>query len=230
MKYKSIALLTLMLIIAGCAEIETKMQAYPKMYSPSEKPVSMLVVPVVNKSTAADAPDLINSTLTVPFADNGFYVMPISIVSDIFKREGITEGSQILGLPAGVFKKNFGADSVLYITINAWDTNYVVLAANVTVGMSYVLVSTEDNSVLWSYDQQIVVDTSQGQSSGLILLDIISTAITTAITDYIPIARQVNATAVATMPYGKYHPMVGQDGDMEVVLKSSREKALEQSN
>ena len=160
MKYKSIALLTLMLIIAGCAEIETKMQAYPKMYSPSEKPVSMLVVPVVNKSTAADAPDLINSTLTVPFADNGYYVMPISIVSDIFKREGITEGSQILGLPAGVFKKNFGADSVLYITINAWDTNYVVLAANVTVGMSYVLVSTEDNSVLWSYDQQIVVDTS----------------------------------------------------------------------
>ena len=230
MKYKSIALLTLILVIAGCAEIETKMQAYPKMYSPSEKPVSMLVVPVVNKSTAADAPDLINSTLTVPFADNGYYVMPISIVSDIFKREGITEGSQILGLPAGVFKKNFGADSVLYITINSWDTNYVVLAANVTVGMSYVLVSTEDNSVLWSYDQQIVVDTSQGQSSGLILLDIISTAIKTATTDYIPIARQVNATAVATMPYGKYHPMVGQDGDMEVVLKSSREKALEQSN
>ncbi len=230
MKYKIVAILTFMLVIAGCAEIETKMQAYPKMYSPSEKPISMLVVPVVNKSTAAEAPDLINSTLTVPFADNGYYVMPISIVSEIFKREGITEGSQILGLPAGVFKKNFGVDSVLYITINAWDTNYIVLAANVTVGMSYVLVSTEDNSVLWSYDQQIVVDTSQGQSSGLILLDIITTAIKTAVTDYIPIARQVNATAVATMPYGKYHPMVGQDGDMEVVLKSSREKALEQSD
>mgnify|MGYP001350425724 FL=1 len=230
MKYKIVAILTFMLVIAGCAEIETKMQAFPKMYSPSEKPISMLVVPVVNKSTAAEAPDLINSTLTVPFADNGYYVMPISIVSEIFKREGITEGSQILGLPAGVFKKNFGVDSVLYITINAWDTNYIVLAANVTVGMSYVLVSTEDNSVLWSYDQQIVVDTSQGQSSGLILLDIITTAIKTAVTDYIPIARQVNATAVATMPYGKYHPMVGQDGDMEVVLKSSREKALEQSD
>jgi len=230
MKYRIITLLAFALIIAGCAEVETKMQAYPKMYSPTEKPVSMLVVPVVNKSTAADAPDLINSTLTVPFADNGYYVLPISIVSDIFKREGIVEGSQILGLPAGVFKSNFGADSVLYVTINSWDTNYVVLAANVTVGMSYVLVSTADNSVLWSYDQQIVVDTSQGQSSGFILLDIVSTAINTAMTDYIPIARQVNATAVATLPYGKYHPLVGQDGDMEVVLKSSREKALEQSD
>lgn len=230
MKYKIVAILTFMLMIVGCAEIETKMQAYPKMYSPSEKPISMLVVPVVNKSTAADAPDLINSTLTVPFADNGYYVLPISIVSDIFKREGITEGSQILGLPAAVFKNNFGADSVLYITINAWDTNYVVVAANVTVGMSYVLVSTADNSVLWSYDQQIVVNTGQQQSSGIILLDIIQTAVNTAVTDYIPIARQVNATAVATMPYGKYHPMAGQDGDMEVVLKSSREKALDQSD
>ena len=95
--------------------------------------------------------------------------------------------------------------------------------------MSYILVSTADNSVLWSYDQQIVVDTG-GQSSGFILLDIVQTAINTAITDYIPIERQVNATAVATLPYGKYHPQVGQDGDMEVVLKSARERALDQSD
>ena len=100
---------------------------------------------------------------------------------------------QISALPASVFKNNPGADSVLYITINKWDTNYVVLAANVTVGMSYILVSTAHNSVLWSYDQQIVVDTG-GQSSGFIFLDIVQTAINTAITDYIPFARQVNPT------------------------------------
>jgi len=85
--------------MVGCAEIETKSEAYPKMYSESEKPLSILVLPAVNKSTAADAGDLLNSTLTIPFADNGYYVMPISIVSDIFKREGIVEGAQLLGLP-----------------------------------------------------------------------------------------------------------------------------------
>jgi hypothetical protein len=228
MKHTPAAIITVVLFMCGCAEVETKMQAYPKMYSETEKPISIVVVPVINKTTAADAGDLINSTLTVPFADNGYYVLPISIVSDIFKREGVIEGSQISGLPSSVFKANFGVDSVLYITINKWDTNYVVLAANVTVGMSYVLVSTSDNSVLWSYDQQVVVDTGGG-SSGFILLDIIQTAVNTALTDYIPIARQVNATAVVTMPYGKYHPQVGQDGDMEVVLKSSREKAVEPS-
>ncbi len=221
-------LVVFVLFASGCAEIETKQQAYPKMYSETEKPVSILVVPAINKSTAADAADLINSTLTIPFADNGYYVLPISIVSDIFKRDGIIEGSQITGLPASVFKDNFGVDSVLYITINNWDTNYVVIAANVTVGMSYVLVSATTNEVLWSYDQQIVVDTA-GDSTGFILADIVKTAIATALTDYIPIARQVNAAAVSTLPYGKYHPLVGTDGEMKVVLKASKEKALNQT-
>ena len=226
MKYKSIALLTLILVMAGCAEIETKMQAYPKMYSPSEKPVSMLVVPVVNKSTAADAPDLINSTLTVPFADNGYYVMPISIVSDIFKREGITEGSQILGLPAGVFKKNFGADAVLFVTINKWDKQYVVIAGNVSVSMDYVMLSTETSEVIWSYSATQTIDTT-AESSGFIMLDILSTAITTATTDYVPIAKQVNYQAFTALPHGGYSDQHGLDQDQNIST-TMKDAALEE--
>jgi len=228
MKFRLLMLASLMLIIVGCAEIETKQDAFPKMYS-AEKPLSILVLPAINKSTAADAGDLLNSTLTIPFADNGYYIMPISIVSDIFKREGIVEGAQLAGLPSSIFRANFGADAVLYVTINKWDTSYLVLAANVSVGMSYVLVSTKSSEVLWSYDQTIVVDTA-GDSTGFILLDAIKTAVNTAMTDYIPIARRVNNTAVMTMPYGKYHPDVGQDGGAEVVLKAAREKALDQND
>lgn len=216
--------ISLMVLVTACAEIQTKGEAFPKMYSETEKPISILVVPAINKSTAADAATLVNSTLTVPFVDNGYYVLPISIVSDIFEREGIVEGTQLKGVPLEVFKSNFGADSVLYITINKWDTNYVVIAANVVVGMSYVLVSTTDNEVLWSYEQEIVVDTS-GDSTGFIVADILKTAITTAMTDYIPIARRVNATAVATMPFGKYHPLNGKDAEMKVVLKNAKDMA-----
>jgi len=218
--------ISLLVLVTACAEVQTKSEAFPKMYSETEKPVSIVVVPAINKSTAADAAILVNSTLTVPFADNGYYVLPISIVSDIFEREGIVEGSQIKGMPLEIFKSSFGADSVLYITINKWDTNYIVIAANVVVGMSYVLVSTTDNEVLWSYDQEIIVDTS-GDSTGFIVADILKTAITTAMTDYIPIARQVNATAVATMPFGKYHPLNGEDAEMKVVLKNAKERAID---
>ena len=152
MKSKFFATALFTFFIVGCTQIETKRQAFPRMYEPT-KPVSLVVVPAINKTTAADAGDLINSTLTIPFADNGYYVFPISIVSDIFRREGIVDGTQIAGLPASLFKNNFGADAVLHVTINKWDTNYVVLAANVTVGISFVLVSTLYNKVLWSYDQ-----------------------------------------------------------------------------
>lgn len=219
--------LALVLILQGCAGLETKKEAFPLMYPPYEKPVSMVVVPAINKSTAAEAAELMNSTLTMPFADNGYYVLPISIVSGIFASEGILEGSQILGLPASMFKSNFGADSVLYITINKWDTNYLVLAANVTVGISYVLVSTNTDEILWSYDHQIVVDTA-GDSTGFIAFDILKTAVTTAMTDYIPIARQVNQQAVVSLPYGKYHPKVGTDGDMKVVSKRAKEQGKSQ--
>ena len=146
---KFIFTIALIFLVTACAEVQTKGEAFPKMYSESEKPVSIVVVPAINKSTAADAANLVNSTLTIPFADNGYYVLPVSIVSDIFRREGLIEGSQLQGIPLSMFKASFGADSVLYITINKWDTNYIVLAANVVVGMSYVLRSTTDSEVLW---------------------------------------------------------------------------------
>ena len=181
-------------ILSGCASVETKLEAFPKMYDENQKPLSIVVVPSINKTTAADAAELINSTLTQPFADNGYYVLPIAISSEIFKREGVVAGEQLINAPMSVFKNNFGADAVLFITINEWDKKYLVIAANVTVGMSYVLMSTKDREILWSYDAALTVDTA-GQSSGFILADIISTAIKTAATDYVPIASQVNNAA-----------------------------------
>ncbi len=197
------------------------------MYDDQQKPVSIVVVPAVNKTTAADATDLIFSTLTVPFADNGYYVLPMPIVAEIFQNEGIVDGEQLKGIPPGTYRESFGADSILYITINEWETNYLVFGGNVTVGMSYLLVSTTTGESMWSYDQTIVVDTT-ASSSGSPLVDLISTAIQTAVQDYIPIAYHVNSIAVATMPYGHYHPLNGQDSEAQVVLQSARLKGEDQ--
>jgi hypothetical protein len=211
--------------LSGCAAVPsgTKQTAFPAMYTDA-KPVSMLIVPAINESTAANAPDLLNVTVTQPFANNGYYVMPVSIISDIFKREGIIEGNQVKGIPTSVFKTNFGADSVMFVTITEWDKNYIVIAGNVTVGMEYVLMSTTTNEVLWSYSQKIVVDTS-GDSSAGIIGAIISTAVATAATDYVPVAFKVNETAAGALPLGKYHPRAGQDGADPVNLEA-KELAL----
>ena len=157
-------------------------------------------MPAINETTAADAGDLLNVTVAQPFANHGYYVMPVSIVADIFRGEGVIDGTQMKGVPTKIFKDSFGADSVLFLTINKWETNYIVIGGNVTVGIEYVLLSTETNEVLWSYQQNLVIDT--GSSSGNILVDIVATAISTAATDYVPIAAQVHVNAVNAMADG----------------------------
>jgi len=210
-------------LLSGCVEMGTKKDAFPSMYG-AQKPVSILVVPAINESTAADAGDLLNVTVSQPFTNMGYYVMPMPIVADIFRNEGIIEGTQIKGLPAELFKKNFGADAVMFMTIESWDKNYAVLAGNVTVGIEYVLLSTTSNEILWSYEQTVVVDTSGG--SGNIFADIISTAISTGMTDYSSVARQVHAQAVLAMPFGKYHPRNGADGMDKSVSLAAKESAI----
>lgn len=191
----------------------TKSEAYPDMYQ--GKTNSILVVPAVNRSTAADAPELYSTTITQPLAEAGYYVMPISMVEMMLTVEGVVDGEQLKGIDGAKFKSMFGADSVLFVTINQWDTNYYVTGGNVTVGADFELVSTSTNETLWTYRNVIVINTSG--NSGNLLADIISTAISTAITDYVPIARQVNYSVVSTLPVGKYHARHGQDGADKVV-------------
>ena len=222
-----IRILTILLLaiqLSACVQTGTKGDEYPLMYSDA-KPVSIVIVPAINETTAADAGDLLYATVTQPFANHGYYVLPVPIVADIFRREGVLEGGQIKGMSMQLFKDNFGADSVLFMTITEWDKNYAVIAANVTVNIEYVLQSTTTNEILWSYQQRIVLDTSG--SSGNILVDMIATAITTAATDYVPIASQVHTTATnAALPYGEYHPRSGADRDQKTVLTAAKAAAL----
>ena len=140
--------------------------------------------------------------------------------------EKLSKDFKIKGMPTSIFKKNFGADAVLFVTISKWDTNYAVLAANVSVGMEYVMLSTTTNEILWQYSSTIVVDTS-GQSTGFILADILSTAITTATTDYVPIAKNVNSQAFVALPHGIYSKQHRIDGDQNVVYKILKDAATE---
>ena len=216
-----------LIFFAGCAsnQWQTKIEAFPAMYD-DRQPITIVVVPAINKTTAASASNYFNVTITEPVANQGYYPIPVEIVRDIFLKEGIVDSQMIKGMPTSIFNKNFGADAVLFVTIQKWDTSYAVIAANVSVGMEYVLISTTTNEILWKYSATIVVDTS-AQSSGFILADIISTAITTAATDYVPIAKNVNAQAFIALPHGKYSKQHRTDMDENVVYKVLKDAAVD---
>jgi len=214
---KQIISLMFILALAGCKTTQvTKVEAFPDMYS--EKPASILVVPAINLTTAADAAALYATTIAKPLAESGYYVFSVPFIERFLQREGITDGEQVSNIPLSKFKEMFDADTVLFVTLNSWDTNYYITGGNVTVGARFELKSTASNKTLWQYDDVVVHNTSG--NSGNLLADIIATAITTALVDYVPIAHIVNQRIVTSMPVGKYHKRHNTDQKDEGVIAS----------
>ncbi|TKB45571.1 GNA1162 family protein [Thalassotalea mangrovi] len=216
---KKILLLTAVILMTGCQTTTvTKDEAFPNMYK--EKPTALLVVPAINETTAADAADLYATTIAKPLAEAGYYVLSVPYTQQFLFREGVVDGKQLEGVPLNKYKETFGADAVLFVTIKSWDTNYYVTGGDVTVAAKFVLKSTQSMDTIWEYDGIVVHNTSG--NSGNLVADIIATAITTAMVDYVPVADQVNTRIVTTLPVGKYHQRHNADGkDKNVVVATN---------
>jgi hypothetical protein len=174
------------------------------------KPRSILVVPPVNRSLDVDAPNYLLTTLTIPLAEKGFYVFPVHTAKTVLEQEGFYEGEQVHQQPPETLAKMFGADAVLYVTINRWDAKYAVLAATVTVNFDYRLVA-KDGTEIWRANKQMQYS-PQNQNTGHPLATLIAAAVSAAMTraapNYMPLAQMANndvfifgPTAIPDGPY-----------------------------
>jgi len=205
MKFLIIIFLLATMVSCGTA----KKALYPGMYG--EMPSSILFLPVVNKTTSAEAQLLYASTVAEPLSNSGFYVFPIEITDEFFKREGITLGDQLKGITPLKYREMFGTDAIFAVTIHKWDTNYFVVGGNVTVELECTITSTKTGNTLWNQRREYVVPTTS--NSGNLLADLIVTAINSATVDYVPIAQRLNIMVFGTMPFGKYHNRHLKDQD-----------------
>ncbi|MCX6141884.1 MAG: DUF799 family lipoprotein [Ignavibacteriales bacterium] len=211
--------------LLGCNPYVTKQEFAPKMYS--ERPTAILVLPPVNKSTAADAKDYYTTTIAGPLTNCGYYVFPIEVVNDVLKQEGLFDTETMANVPAQKFKEYFGAEAVLFVTILQWNTSYLITSGSVTVKLACELKSTTTGEVLWFYDDVVSVNTT-GDSGGAggwagLLVQAVTTAIKTATTDYVPLARKANEKILIAFPFGKYNSLFGQDGGVRIEKKKVQE-------
>jgi hypothetical protein len=207
-------------VAAGCAgpKTITKADKFPLMYE--EKPLTILILPPMNESTAADAKAYYATTIQEVVSYWGYYVLPYEVTSDFLKMQGIYDSELIHNVPLGKFREYFGADAVLFTTIKKWNLTYMVLAANLTVSIAEELKSTKTNQTLWTYTGTVVVDLSGGNTGGGLaglIAKAIVTAASSAMADYVPYARQANYRALATFPFGKYHPDYMKDQKMQFI-------------
>jgi hypothetical protein len=216
-----VSALIISVLIMGCVarETTTKGDAYPKMYQ--QKPLTVLVLPPLNESTAADAKEYYMVTVAQPISMYGYYIMPTEVTTPMLRAEGVIDTELLANAPLNKFKDLMGADAVLFIKIKKWDTSYYVIGGHMTVSLDLLMKSTVTNEIIWQYDGTFTVDTTVRGGSGWagLIVQVVGTAIKTAATDYVPIAARANGMALSSLPYGKYHPLFLQDMKNEVVLK-----------
>ncbi len=171
----------------------------------SADPRSILIVPVVNNSVDVDAADYFLSAISQPVAERGYYVFPVNMVKRVMEEDGLADADMVHHADPTRLAALFGADSVLYVSVERWDAKYAVLTTTVTVEFNYVLKDGHTGETLWQSAQRIVYQPQSG-GSGNIIADLIISAVQAAATkakpNYLPLARQANNYTVVETHHG----------------------------
>lgn len=202
----SIALIiSSLLLLNSCASLP-KQQAFPKMYE--ENPLVFLIMPPINNSSQVDAKDYFYTTMCVPIAEAGYYVLPPMATLSALQNESAYDSERFIDGDLKKLGNYFGADVAVFTVIKAWDKQ--VIGSTICIEIEYIFKSTKTNEILYNRDATIRCNTSSSYGNRG-LLDVLISAIKTAVIDYVSIAVMCNESALDDIPYGKYHPSHGLD-------------------
>lgn len=204
------------LLLSGCASQSPsvlKSATYQKLYE--EKPLSILVMPPINRSTKVEAKELFYSSLAVPLSLKGYYVMPPLLTMDILKEESAYDSEMFLGQSTKKMGEYFGADAVLFTIIHDW--RKTAIASQVNVKIEYLMKSTKTDEVLFNRTGTITLNISM--NTGNILVNLIGSMVATALTKEIVVGRNCNYYTLEDLPAGQYHSQFGLDGDTPAQAK-----------
>ncbi|MBP2687473.1 MAG: hypothetical protein H6Q81_2378 [Deltaproteobacteria bacterium] len=181
-------LLAFLLLSLGCAAAPPK-----KDYTAfrAADPRSILVVPVVNNTTNVEAPGLFLSTLPIPIAERGYYVFPVNMVKRVLDDEGLSDPNLVHGADTARLCNLFGADAVLYVSIEAWTAKYILINTEVIVEFDYVMKDGKTGDTIWKERRKVVSNSSEGAQDPLSPL--VMAVIRKAYPNYMPLARSANS-------------------------------------
>ena len=167
--------------LGGCA---TKAPPYDYSAFMKAKPATLLVLPPVNESPEVNATSGVWSHATRPLAEAGYYVLPVTLVDETFRQNGVLSSNDAQEIPLTKLREYFGADAAVYMKIKKYGTSYAVLASETRVEIEGRIVDLRSGELLWqgkavatSAEQQ---QQSQGGLVGLLVTAIVKQIIGTA--------------------------------------------------
>lgn len=214
MKKLSILLLGI-LLLSGCAK--QKMPSYDYSALKESKPKSILVVLPVNNSVDIKADTSVLARATYPLAELGYYVYPVSLVDEVFKQNGLTDGNAIRSANIKKIYDIFGADSILYINIDKYGTSYKVFDSVTEVELEGKLVDLKTGKTLWEGTGRFAEGSTNSNDGALVAL--VKAAVSQVMDTTKDKGYEVSASAMSSLVYlgrngglliGPRHPLYGK--------------------
>lgn len=174
---KWVVLLLSAFLLGGCAT----QAKYDYSSFRESRPASILVLPPLNSSPDVNATYSMLSQVTVPLAESGYYVFPVSLADETFRQNGMTSPADIHQLPINKLREIFGADTALYINVRQYGTSYAVIMSETRVTAEGKLVDLRSGKTLWA--GSATASSSEGNNSGGGLIGMLITAAVTQIVE-----------------------------------------------
>lgn len=198
------------LIFIGCAT------QGPRDYTNfrASNPKSILILPPKNSSPDVNASYSVYSHTQKPLAESGFYVLPITLVDETFKNNGMTVADDIHELDKTKLHEIFGADAGLYIEVKSYGTKYYVVGSASIVTAEARLYDLKNGSLLWEGAATASSEEGQNNQGGLVAMlvsALVKQIIGTAVDQSHQIAKITNVRLLSAgtpngILYGPRHP------------------------
>lgn len=134
-------------LLGGCAAPGAK---YDYSAFRESHPASILVLPPLNSTPDVGASYSLLAQATLPLAESGYYVLPVTLVDETFRQNGLDTPGDIHQIPLPKLREIFGADAALYIEVKQFGTTYSILASETRVTAEGRLVDLKSGKVLWT--------------------------------------------------------------------------------
>jgi hypothetical protein len=198
------------LLAAGCASDPHDYSLYR-----ANMPKSILVLPPLNESVDVMASYSFLSTVSRPLGDIGYYVFPVAVVDAYMKDNGLPNPGEMHQVSIAKLGEVFGADAVLYVTIEEWGQEYIVLQSTTIVRAKVGLVDVKSAALLWEGR----VDIAEGSGGGGLIESVVMAAIDQIVDSVSDRTHEVSRMGIRTMAfdskhgllYGPRHPKFGED-------------------
>ncbi len=187
----SLLIAILPIFVSGCVEVKP----YDYTELKKSKPRSIVVIPPKNNSIEVNAPYIYLSTVTKPLAEKGYYVLPVAVIDQFLKENGLPTPAEMNNISLDKIDKYMGADAVLYIEIEEFGQKFLVFSSQAVVHATLKLVDVKTGKLLWESTAAAAYDPSGNNNAGspaATLIGMLINAVVIQATDsHMPIASRI---------------------------------------